>query len=415
MTAPTTAPRRFAALRDKYSRPYLFTAGLSMLGDNNEHVLTYWVLWEKFHSPALVGFEVISHWLPFLVLSVPFGALAEKYDCRRLVQIAQGLFMLVSIGWGVLFLTDSLQIWSACVLLVLHGCAGALWGPAEQMLLHDFAEPADLPGAIRMNATFKSLGILSGPIVGAALLFVLGPAWGIFANVLFYLPMTLLMLRTPYTGHSRSGYINTKRVGLRDMVSVLGTVSRDKVLLGLILLAALLATCLGGSLQVAMPDFAQRLGSSEGGVGYSVLLFANGVGGVLGGFLLEATGTLKPNVRVAVVTTALVGVTTTIVALTGSYAVAIIALVIGGFANLAAMSIGQAVVQIRASVEERGRVIGVYSMFGSGMRTGNGLLLAVLGTIFSVSIAVAIGATLLVLSAALIGVMVWRQPDAKKV
>lgn len=411
MSSTTVAPRRFASLRDKYSRPYLFSAGLSMLGDNNEHVLTYWVLWEKFHSPALVGFEVISHWLPFLLFSVPFGALAEKYDCRRLIQIAQGLFMLVSIGWGVLFLTDTIEIWSACVLLVLHGCAGALWGPAEQMLLHDFAEPLELPGAIRMNATFKSLGILSGPIVGAALLFGLGASWGILANVLFYLPMTLLMLRTPYTGHTRSGYVNTKRIGPRDLVAVLGTVSKDKILLGLILLSALLATCIGGSLQVSMPDFAQRLGHGTG-VGYSVLLFANGLGGVIGGFLLEATGALRPNVRVAVVTTALVGVTTATVALTGSYALAIVALVIGGFANLAAMSIGQAVVQLRAPVEERGRVIGAYSMFGSGMRTGNGLVLAVLGSIFTVSIAVAVGAGLLLAGAVLIGLVVWRQQGA---
>ena len=62
----TAPPRRFAALRDRYSRPYLFTAGLSMMGDNIEHVITYWVLWQRFRSPALVGFQVVSHWLPFL-------------------------------------------------------------------------------------------------------------------------------------------------------------------------------------------------------------------------------------------------------------------------------------------------------------------------------------------------------------
>jgi hypothetical protein len=33
---------------------------LAMMADNIEHVITYWVLWQKFHSPALTGFEVIS-------------------------------------------------------------------------------------------------------------------------------------------------------------------------------------------------------------------------------------------------------------------------------------------------------------------------------------------------------------------
>ena len=82
----TAAPARFAALRNADCRPYLFGAALAMMADNIEHVITYWVLWQKFHSPALTGFEVISHWMPFLLFSVYFGSLADRYDCRRLIQ-----------------------------------------------------------------------------------------------------------------------------------------------------------------------------------------------------------------------------------------------------------------------------------------------------------------------------------------
>ena len=110
---------KFAALRNRDCRPYLFGAALAMMADNIEHVITYWVLWEKFHSPALAGFEVISHWLPFLLFSVYFGSLADRYDCRRLIQAAQALFMLVSAAWGVLFLTGTLHVWEACLLLCL--------------------------------------------------------------------------------------------------------------------------------------------------------------------------------------------------------------------------------------------------------------------------------------------------------
>jgi len=392
----TATPRRFAALRDRYSRPYLFTAGLSMMGDNIEHVITYWVLWQTFHSPALVGFQVVSHWLPFLLLSVWFGGLAERYDCRRLIQIAQGLFMLVSVCWGLLFLTGTLDVWEACVLLVLHGCAGALWAPAEQLLLHDFAEPADLPGAVRLNATFRSLGILAGPVVGSALLLGLGAEWGIFANVLFYLPMTLLMLRTPYTGHTRSGYVHRVRLTLIDGFRVLRSVGDDRVLVSMIVLAGLVALCVGGSLQVSIPSFADSLGTGSDGLGYGLLLFANGAGGVLGGFLLEATGVIKPDVRAVVVATVLFGATTLAVAVTHSYVVAVLALLLGGVANMTSTSIGQAVVQLRAPVEQRGRVVGVYNVFGSGLRTGNGLTLALLGAALGVATAVAVGGIVLV-------------------
>lgn len=386
------------------------TAGLSMMGDNIEHVITYWVLWEVFASPWLVGFQVISHWLPFLLFSVLFGGLAEKYDCRRIIQIAQGLFAVVSLSWGLLFLTGTLEMWSACVLLVLHGCAGALWGPAEQLMLHDFAEPAELPSAVRLNATFKSLGVLAGPVVGSLLLLLLGPTWGILANIVFYLPMTLLMLRTPFTGHSRSGFVRRERVSILDTPRVLRTVGSDKVLVGMIALAGLIAVCVGASLQVAMPNFAQVLGAGdEGGLGYGALLFANGIGGVMGGFLLEATGILKVDVRGAVIAAVMFGLTSLIVATTTSYPIALIALVIGGVANLAATAIGQALVQLRAPEDQRGRVVGVYSMIGSGMRTGNGITIGWLGALLGVSGAVAVGGLALVVGALLIGALIALQ------
>src|ERR1700742_5209880 len=126
LSAGTPPPAKFAALRNKDCRPYLFGAGLAMMADKIEHVITYWVLWEKFHSPALAGFEVISHWVPFLAFSMWFGSLADRFDCRRVIQAALLLFMAVSVAWGVLFLTNSLRMWEAGVLLVLHGMAGAL-------------------------------------------------------------------------------------------------------------------------------------------------------------------------------------------------------------------------------------------------------------------------------------------------
>ena len=79
-----------------------------------------------------------------------------------MIQASQILFMAVSAAWGVLFLTGTLQVWSACVLLVLHGLAGSLWGPAEQLMLHDFVGDEELPSAVRLNATFRSLGVLFG-------------------------------------------------------------------------------------------------------------------------------------------------------------------------------------------------------------------------------------------------------------
>ncbi len=372
-------PAKFAALRNADCRPYLFGAALAMMADNIEHVITYWVLWQKFRSPALTGFEVISHWVPFLLFSVYFGSLADRYDCRRLIQAAQVLFMLVSALWGVLFLTGSLQVWEACLLLILHGLAGAIWGPGEQLMLHDFVGLAELPSAVRLNATFRSLGILFGPVVGSALLLGLGPTRGIFVNIAIYLPLTLFLFRTSFTGHVRDQGIPRARVGLVDSLRVLRAVRSNHILVSMIVLAGLGSFFVGTSLQTSMPVFAQHLGAGHAGIAYGVLLFANGAGGVIGGLLLEVSGRIRPTVRAAVLSTAIYGVTSVFFALTSSYPMAVALLLVGGIANLASMSITQTVVQLLAPAADRGRVVGLWGVSANGLRAGSGFTVGLVG------------------------------------
>ena len=91
--SPSSGQVAFAALRHGSFRAYFITSAAAMMADNIEHVISYWVMFQKFHSPALAGFAVLSHWLPFLLFSVYFGALADRYDCRRIIQVALVIFM----------------------------------------------------------------------------------------------------------------------------------------------------------------------------------------------------------------------------------------------------------------------------------------------------------------------------------
>jgi MFS family permease len=372
---------KFAALRNPTCRLYLGGAALSMMADNIEHVLTYWVVWEKFHSPALTGFEVISHWVPYLLLSPYFGALADRYDCRKLIQASQALFMAVSLTWGILFATGTLTVWNACILLILHGMAGAVWSPPEQLLLEDMVGVAALPSAIRLNSTARSLGILCGPVVGGVLLTLLGPTHGIWLNIAFYLPLTVLMARTKFTGHTQGAVIVHERVSALAAVRVFRDVSRDRVLGAMIILAGLGSFFVGAALQTVMPSIAATTSGISATSAYTVLLFANGLGGVLGGLLLEGTGWIKLTVRAALWSTLVYGVATVCFALSHNYLIAAPLLVVGGMANLAAMSITMTVVQLRAPREKKGQVIGVYGVGANGMRMGSGFTVGLFGAV----------------------------------
>ncbi len=376
---------RFLALQYRDCRFYLGGAMLSMMADNVEHVISYWVLFQTFHSPALAGFAVISHWVPFLLFSVYFGSLADRFDCRKVVQASQLLFMSVSATWGFLFVTHQLQVWHAMALLVVHGIAAALWGPAEQLILYDIVGPEALPSAVRLNVTARNLGMLCGPAVGSALLVLLGENYAIFANVLIYLPLTVWLARVPYTGHLREEP-GTRRVRLTPMgaLRVLRDVADNPVIVSMVTLAGLGAIFLGAALGPLMPEFAHNVGVDQAGVRYGLIMAATALGAVIGGVVLESTGIVKPTAATAIWATVAWGILMVGFALTQNYAVAVVLLVAAGAAGLAHMSISQALVQLLARPEERGRVLGVYNMAAAGLKAGSGITVGLLGSFIGV-------------------------------
>jgi MFS family permease len=164
----------------------------------------------------------------------------------------------------------------------------------------------------------------------------------------------------------------------------------------------------GASLQSTMPIFAADLGAGSAGTAYGVLLFATGAGGVIGGILLEATGRIRPTVPSAVASTALYGASTLVFAVTSNYLLALLMLLIGGVANLAAMSIGQTVVQLRAAPADRGRVIGVYGVSANGLRAGSGFTVGLLGAQLGVHWSLGLSSAALCAGTVLAGLYAWR-------
>jgi MFS family permease len=97
-TKPVAASGSFAAMKSAPYRAQFMAYVLAMMADNIEHVISYWVVFQKFHSPALAGFAVLSHWLPFLLFSVAVGGLADRFDPRRIIQCGMLLFIVASAG-----------------------------------------------------------------------------------------------------------------------------------------------------------------------------------------------------------------------------------------------------------------------------------------------------------------------------
>jgi len=398
LTAPhgqaAAPPQSFAALRHPGYRAYFIGSALAMMADSVEHVISYWIIYQKFHSPALGGFAMLSHWLPFLFFSVLSGALADRFDPRRMIQIGMALFMAASLGWGLLFLTDALEMWHAVVLLVVHGFAGVFWHPSGQLLIHDIVGTANLQSAIRLSATARYLGLLFGPAVGGALLIALGPAYGLLANVLIYLPLTLWLCRAPYGPRFRKGAPAPVRAvkGLSDIVSTIRMVAGNRGIASMILLAGLTSLIVGNGYQPQMPEFANDLGHGDPDLSYSMLLAADAAGALSAGVILESRGLLQARPRTAFVLAMLWCLAIGGFAVCTNYALALVLLFAVGFLELSFNAMAQTLVQLRAPEADRGRVIGLYILSALGMRAFSGVTIGIIGGLIGIHGSLALSA-----------------------
>ena len=371
------APPAFAALRNRDFAWFFIGNMLSMMADNIEHVISYGIVYQLFRSETLQGFAVIGHWMPALVLSWYFGALADRFDCRRVMEWSQALFITVSLTWAFLFYTERLEMWHSVILLSLHGLAGALWNPPRQLMIYDVVGPETLQSGIRLLATGRQLGILFGPAVGGGILLLLKPTLALCLNALIYVPLVIWCRLVPYTGHG-SGRRSTRGTWA-DALSALWGASHNRVLLAMILLVGSYALFVGNAFQALMPAYALALGADDLSLGYAALFAANGAGAVAGGLLLEIRGLVRARASTAIALAILWCCAMTAFAVASQYVLALLFLFASGVLNLAFLSMAQTLVQLEAPVNLRGRLIGLYNMAAQGLRTFSGVTVGFAG------------------------------------
>jgi hypothetical protein len=314
-----------------------------------------------------------------------------------MIQIAQVVYMAVSAAWAVLFFTNTIQVWHACVLLIIHGIAGVMWSPAEQLLIHDIVGTEHIQS--------RQLGILFGPAVGAGLMLALGPSMALIANVLIYLPLTLWLLYAPYKGHLRAQQAMARRtVGWHDAAAAFREAARNRSIVTMIILGGSASLFIGNAFQTQMPAFASDLGAGSADFAYSALLMASAAGAVFGGFLLESRGWLQAKTAHAILCAILWCVAIGAFALSNSYYLSLLLLFGAGVLYLSFYSTAQTIVQILAPAHLRGRLVGLFSMSSFGLRAFSGVTVGVVGGLIGIHRSLALSAlALLAVTVALFG------------
>ena len=129
MSSTTTAS--FTALREPVFRRYFAGAASLMMADSIEHVISYWMMWQKFHSPALAGFLAgLEHCATPYLATVPCDSPLFPTDLvarlgERLEAEAAELAMAATLEDGELRLQPVFCLMRSTVLESLVRCTAA--------------------------------------------------------------------------------------------------------------------------------------------------------------------------------------------------------------------------------------------------------------------------------------------------
>ncbi len=136
-----------------------------------------------------------------------------------------------------------------------------------------------------------------------------------------------------------------------------------------------------------MPGFAEELGHGDPGVAYTSLLAADAAGALLGGFLLESRSGILPT-RSAAALKPSIGWAASLLALRWSARTSSRCRCCSlGFFELSFSSMAQTIVQMNAPDALRGRVLGVFAMASSGLRTFSGVTVGLAGSVLDIHFA----------------------------
>lgn len=151
-------------------------------------------------SPLLVASGAILQFLPWLVFGLHAGAIADRFDRRRLVMLANAARAVVLLALCVFLITGTANIGIVLAVAFLYGTAEVFVDTAGSTLLPMLVEPADLGiGNARLQAGYLVANQFAGPPLGA-FLFAAGTAWPFLLEVVCVsLAVVLIsrMARTP--------------------------------------------------------------------------------------------------------------------------------------------------------------------------------------------------------------------------
>ena len=191
----TDRPHVLAPFRHETFRLLWLATLVSNLGGLVQAVGAGWMMTTLTDSHNMIALVQASTTMPIMVFSIAAGALADNFDRRAVMLIAQIGMMVVSLTLAVLALLGLLSPWLLLTFTFLIGCGTALFNPSWQASMGDIVPRSDLPGAVTLNAMGFNMMRSIGPAVGGLIVALAGAAAAFAVNAFSYGPLIAALWR----------------------------------------------------------------------------------------------------------------------------------------------------------------------------------------------------------------------------
>ena len=325
-----------------------------------------WELYERTHSALALGLVGLVTAIPVVLLALPAGHLADKMDRKKIVVVAQAIFILMSLSLSVLSHFQGPIILMFAILLV-RGTAQAYNNPARSALLPRLV-PAEVFGnAVTWSSSGFQTAAVVGPALGGLVIAINHRATGAYVIDAFLTTIYLVMLiaiRGGHVPHGNSASAHAlkprERMTLKSLAAGMRFVKDTKVILAALTLD-LFAVLFGGATAL-LPIFAKDiLHSGPEGLGW--LRAAPSVGALIVMMTIAHRPPMQRTGWNLILGVAGFGIATIVFGLSRSFGLSMVMLLILGGLDGISMIIRGTLVQLWTPDEMRGRVSAVNSVF----------------------------------------------------
>lgn len=345
----------FAVLRHRNFAFYLSARVLGTLAVQMQSVAIGWQVYQITGSLFDLGLIGLAQFAPFLVLILPAGHIADRYNRRNIIAWCLTAQLLCALALLAFTLSGLSVVWPVFAVLVLFGSARAFMMPATQAVLVNMVPKESFSRALALSSSSSHVAIILGPTLGG-LLYIFGPkAVYLISSSLLVLSVILMRATTP-----APQIVNREPASLHTLLEGLRFVWSRPIMLGAISLD-LFAVLFGGATAL-LPALAHDV-LHIGPTGLGLLRTAPGMGAALCSILLAFHPITRRVGAWMFGGVAVFGLGTIVLGSTSTFAVALVALVLMGAGDMVSVYIRHLLVQYETPDEIRGRVSAVNSVF----------------------------------------------------